>query len=362
MRLSIGMLLLLGLAACACLPSWCVHALTPARSPADGLLDASTFRRRHAGAFRGGAAAPNRSSFRRRSNADHLRTLAQQPAGFNCTCSNQQYCHPLSSGPVAEQEVIATWGTVPLQYRPLSDIDWNTTTTLMLGAWPGSSIWSHEAMNATELLCLAHSHGVRVVLDGPYSEWWPGAAASHYTKPDHINASTINWMAQATLEVVYAFGFDGINFDIEGQYTAAFEHEVTGLVSTVASHFKAALPNCQISFWIGLAAEQQPAAFNLPALAALVDVVAVAAYDLVSNASTTAGPELGLPFLVASIEQLIHGLPGPPGATRHKVLASKIVVGFGAHTAWDSRGLHDGNDRQCTGVLPLPCKSADDRR
>eukprot|EP01052_Picozoa_sp_SAG31_P040554 SAG31_NODE_5900_length_2264_cov_4.540878_2_plen_88_part_00 len=53
-----------------------------------------------------------------------------------------------------------------------------------------------------------------MVLAAPYSNWWPGAATSHYTQPDHINASTINWMAQASLDVVYAYGFDGVNFDI----------------------------------------------------------------------------------------------------------------------------------------------------
>ena len=109
-----------------------------------------------------------------------------------------------------QREVIATWGTVPQQFRPLSDIDWAVTTTLVLGAWPGSSIWEHESPNATELLCVAHSHGVRVVLSGPFHVWWPGAAASHFTKPQHINTSMQAAMVEAALEVVYANGFDGI--------------------------------------------------------------------------------------------------------------------------------------------------------
>jgi hypothetical protein len=297
------------------------------------LFPASTFR---------GVLTPERrsNSFRSRSNAEHLRALAQTPgAGWNCTCSNQQFCRPLATtSAVADKEVMAVWGTVPEKYRPLTDIDWNTTTTLLLGAWPGSSIWSHETMNATELLCLAHSRGVRVVLAAPYSNWWPGASASHYTKPDHINASTINWMAQATLDVVYAHGFDGTNFDIEGGYTAAYESEVTSLVSTVSSHFKAALPNCQISFWLGLSAEQRPAAFNLPALAAAVDVMAVCAYDLISNASTIGGPELTLPFLSSSVEQLMDG----------GVAARKIVVGFGWRATGYTCKETDPNTETCT--------------
>eukprot|EP01052_Picozoa_sp_SAG31_P040553 SAG31_NODE_5900_length_2264_cov_4.540878_1_plen_157_part_00 len=79
------------------------------------------------------------------SNAEHLQALTRQPAGWNCSCSDQQLCRPLSGrGSVSAKEVIAVWGTEPEKYRPLSDIEWNTTTTLLLGAWPGSSIWSHE--------------------------------------------------------------------------------------------------------------------------------------------------------------------------------------------------------------------------
>ena len=247
-------------------------------------------------------------------------TVLAKPAGWNCTCSAQEFCKPLTGhGPVTEREVLATWGTVPQIYRPLSDIDWNVTTTLVLGAWPGSSIWQHESPNATELICTAHSYGVRVVLAGPFHLWWPGAVASKFTKPDRINASTQAAMAEAALEIVYANGFDGINFDLEGGYTAAYEPDVTGLVRAVSSSFKAALPNAQISFWLGLAVAQRPLGFNINDLAQAVDLVAVMGYDLISNQTTVAGPSLRMSFFEESVEQLIAG--GVP--------ADKIVAGFG---------------------------------
>lgn len=246
------------------------------------------------------------------------RATLGRPAGWNCSCSAAQFCKPLPGGPLARREVLATWGTVPQQFRPLSDIDWDVTTTLVLGAWPGSSIWAHESPNASELLCMAHSRGVRVVLSGPFHLWWPGAAASHFTKPRHINASTQAAMAEAALEVVYANGFDGISFDIEGGYTAEFGPDVTGLVRSVRSRFQAALPNAQISFWLGLAAAQRPLGFNTKELSKSVDLMAVMAYDLISNQSAVAGPDLRMSFFAESIETLIaQGVP-----------TEKIAVGF----------------------------------
>eukprot|EP01052_Picozoa_sp_SAG31_P040555 SAG31_NODE_5900_length_2264_cov_4.540878_3_plen_263_part_00 len=114
---------------------------------------------------------------------------------------------------------------------------------------------------------------------------------------------------------------------------------MTGLVTTVASHFKAALPSYQISFWLGLAAEQRPAAFNLTALSAAVDVMALMAYDLVSNASAVAGPEVTLSFLSSSIERLIQS---------EGVEATKIVVGFGWRATGYSCKELDPATKTCT--------------
>ena len=243
-----------------------------------------------------------------------------RPAGWNCSCSAQRFCRPLpASAALAEREVLATWGAVPQALRPLSDINWTVTTTLLLGAWPGSSIWSFESPNATELLCTAHSHGVRVVLDAPFNEWWPNNRASNYQKPARLNATMREAMAQAALDVVFAHGFDGVNFDLEGRFAAELQPDVTALLRTVRTRFKAALPHAQISFWLDLAAQTRPAAFNLPAIAASVDLVAVMAYDLISNQSAIAGPELRLGFLHDEMEGIIAA--GVPPA--------QLAVGFG---------------------------------
>lgn len=138
-------------------------------------------------------------------------------------------------------------------------LDWSCVTTV---AWFGA------ADPAVSDVCLAHSHGARVVIHSDLNAI-PGGSIN--------NATARTAGVQALLATATRLSIDGVNLDIEG-YTGS-KASLTAYVQELAAAFRAALPTSQLSFDLAVLPNGQAQYYDHAALAEVLDFLVPMAYD-----------------------------------------------------------------------------------
>lgn len=142
----------------------------------------------------------------------------QQP----CLCEEKNLCNPVGDQPLRDAEI---YGFV--MEREPEYLDWTRMTTI---AW--AEFIKHK-------VCLAHSHGVKLVAS-------PGIYAAPPITGNHSHR--VAW-ATNLLKTIQAYHLDGISFDHEDPAEVGSLHSqwYTELVATTRAVFHAANPAYQIT-------------------------------------------------------------------------------------------------------------------
>lgn len=178
-----------------------------------------------------------------------------------------------------------------------TSLDWSVVTTV---AWFGGGD------PAAQDICLAHSHGARVVLHSDLS-----AISGSISNATARAAAVQNQLAHAQQLQV-----DGLNLDIEGY--SGDRAALTAYVQELSSALKAGLPHAHISFDLAVHPNGQTGNYDHAALAGVLDYIIPMAYDE-DWGSLTPQATSPLPALAASIkeyaglgvrpEKLLYALP-----------------------------------------------------
>lgn len=170
-----------------------------------------------------------------------------------CPCKEQDLCRPIQNETHFEVFVFDVGGEAWRNY------DWNKVTTI-------AAFGEYNA----ELMCFAHSKGVRLVLKGDVSV------------PAMVDARNRTAWIKAKLQLAKSQFMDGINIDIE-QEVEAFSPEyaaLTALVEETAREFHTHIPGSQVSFdvaWSPKCIDKR--CYDYTSIAAASDVVFVMSYD-----------------------------------------------------------------------------------
>ncbi|GFO06697.1 Di-n-acetylchitobiase [Plakobranchus ocellatus] len=214
--------------------------------------------------------------------------LGQRPA---CPCSDPKLCEPIKD--TSRKEVVAFSTHNDKTHWQL--FDWSKLTTVIMFNYVN-----------TDLMCMAHSHGVRVVTVG------------------NVNKKTIfspklrtQWVHQ-NLQTVYNNYLDGINFDVEDPCSPAqkyFRRTYTALVRETSQAFRKIMPHTQISVDVILEATSHYRYYDYRGLARYSDFLFIMAYDEDVN---KVGPNSGYRAARWAIKSYL----------RDKIPAHKIVLGL----------------------------------
>ncbi|KAL6753492.1 glycoside hydrolase superfamily [Haematococcus lacustris] len=240
-----------------------------------------------------------------------ISTLVVTGRPTNCTCADPQHCKPV----VGERDK-EFFGFIWPASKNFRQFNWTRLSSI---AW----------LEDPELVCLAHSHAARVILNsGDVKDCLqPGAGALR-----------LSWVA-THVQRVLDLGLDGINFDHEAPMrpgdssVRAYAH----LVALTARVIKAVSPGAQVSVdvpWSPFDVDGRN--YDWPALTAAADLLFVMAYDTQSQiwGRCVASANSPLPLIARGLQQWLD-LGTPPG---------KMVLGL----PWY------GYDYPCVSLLQPP--------
>ena len=133
--------------------------------------------------------------------------------------------------------------------------NWSAITTIAYAGY---------ATPSAESVCLAHSHGVRVVLST--------GAETNFT-----NATARRTLVDRLLQQALDLGTDGVNLDIER--FSGDRDGLTTFVRELCAAFRDSIKTAQLSFDLAIAPSGQTARYDHRALAEAVDFIVPMAYD-----------------------------------------------------------------------------------
>lgn len=191
------------------------------------------------------------------------KALLARPAApqGHCPCADAALCEPVRALRFERELFVFHTAGEPCNYDQWRQFDWSRITTL--------AVW--EFGIRPELLCYAHSLGVKVVLPASLpTKVYAGADA----------AAKDAWVA-ATVKAVRSAFADGVNFDTEDAIDGQDAQTRAGLTDIVA-RTRAALPDLQITFDVGAWPGVDDRFYDFSALAAATDFFVVMAYDMAS--------------------------------------------------------------------------------
>ncbi|XP_059164007.1 uncharacterized protein LOC131946963 [Physella acuta] len=234
----------------------------------------------------------------------------------DCPCSDPKLCESVKD--TDRQEVFAF--SISNDENNWKGYDWSKITTICMFKYLNSS-----------LMCLAHSHNVRVVILGEVTK---EIMMSPQLRKDWISSQ---------LQIVKTNFLDGLNFDFEGS-VSPHEDQIaeafTSLVKETKEAFTAELPFSQISVDVPFAASLPDRAYDYQGLAQAADFLFIMAYD--EQSATTggniAGPNAGYSITENGLLSYMMG----PGC---QISSNKLVLGL----PWY------GKIYQCTQLVEEQC-------
>jgi len=180
--------------------------------------------------------------------ADHQAPVA------GCPCSNPDWCKPISGAPVRNKEVFGFHnGNSPKGYETFN---WTHVTTI---AWAGEP----------DIMCAAHSHGVRVILSSP------GVILTNNATMRAIYANNVVAKVQESFA-------DGVTFDYESPLAAGDVRSsyYAALISDTRDALHKANPSYQISTCVAWSPDSIDGRnYPMKALADASDLLYVMDYD-----------------------------------------------------------------------------------
>jgi len=237
------------------------------------------------------------------------------PEVRDCPCDNPALCLPLGEAVLQypDEPHVQTYLRKKQQQEVFAFVLTCDSSTWDKFAWPSLTTISVCGFDDAELVCLAHSHGVRVV---PLSGGVSADQLTNETARAEFVASMTQWVTQR--------GMDGVNMDFEtplhwhSPQVAAYTH----LVEELADSVHGAIPDSQISVDLGLWIVYNFRHYDTLALANASDLVFVMAYDEQNQDChghlCTAGPNAGM----------VKSQHGIHTYFRIGVPAEKIVLGL----------------------------------
>ncbi|XP_038053090.1 di-N-acetylchitobiase-like [Patiria miniata] len=184
--------------------------------------------------------------------------LADPGLGFSgstedggCPCSDPSHCKVISTQP--RKEVFAFWvGSTTWKHY-----DWTRITTIVM-------FHRHNP----QLMCYAHSKGVRVVSMGIF----PAANLSSV-------ADRSAWVMAEVNEAIEQY-LDGINIDIEYPMNKSEAHLLTNLVAETAHAFHISIPNSQVTYDVAWSPDCiDERCYDYKGIAEVCDFVFIMAYS-----------------------------------------------------------------------------------
>jgi len=229
--------------------------------------------------------------------ADRISSF-NSPAQNTCPCQNQEWCKLITKEPVAE--VFAFSMRNDASHWNL--FDWSKLTTVVMFGY----------LNET-LMCLAHSHGVRVVMLG-------NANTSTMLSP----MKRSQWVDKVLFTVQANF-LDGINFDFENQVLqneTSVRDAYTATVQETYSKLKAINASYQITVDVAWKPNTDSRFYDYLNLSHVSDFLFVMAYDEQSQifGDCVAGPNSGIDRAISGLEMYIN-------AKDYKINRKKLVLG-----------------------------------
>jgi di-N-acetylchitobiase len=215
-----------------------------------------------------------------------------------CPCSNPQWCNPITD--TSRKEIFAF--SIANDESHWNLFDWSKLTTVVMFGY----------VNDT-LMCLAHSHNVRVVILGTVDE-------ATFIDPTKRQA----WVRQQ-FQLVQAHFLDGLNFDFESSVDSnekSVRDAYTALVQETNEYFKKELPYSQISVDVGWKPNADIRFYDYQGLADNSDLLFVMAYD---EQSQILGECLALPN--SALAYAVEGLNAYLN-TSGSISPDKLVLGL----------------------------------
>mmetsp|Transcript_9629 Transcript_9629/g.28999 ORF Transcript_9629/g.28999 Transcript_9629/m.28999 type:complete len:399 (+) Transcript_9629:234-1430(+) len=211
-----------------------------------------------------------------------------------CPCPDPKLCRPITI-----QHDREVFGFSTRREGQYAGYDWDQLTTVAWNTDPS-------------LMCIAHSHGARVVLNADVS------TADWLTDADARAA----WI-QKLLDRAHKYFMDGVNFDLEVPLAAGSPEAAgyTALVAEAATAFHGKVPSSQVSVdipWSPHGIDNRH--FDWPGLAAAADLLFIMSYDMQSQiwGRCVASANTPLALMARGIDQWL-ALPLPP---------QKLVLGI----------------------------------
>ncbi|BFZ25412.1 hypothetical protein BsWGS_28451 [Bradybaena similaris] len=216
----------------------------------------------------------------------------------SCPCSNSTWCNPVTDA--GTPEVFAF--SVRNDESHWRLYDWSKLTTVVMFGYINDS-----------LMCLAHSHNVRVVVLGSIDR-------ATFMDP----AKRQSWIQQQFVLVKTHF-LDGLNFDFEdviAEDNQSVRDAYTALVQETSSYFKQQMPHCQISVDVAWKPNVDVRFYDYQGLAENSDLLFVMAYDEQSQifGECVAGPN-------SAVTAAIDGLTAYINGSSH-IAPGKLVLGL----------------------------------
>ncbi|XP_065844596.1 di-N-acetylchitobiase-like [Oscarella lobularis] len=201
-----------------------------------------------------------------------------------CPCKSPSWCESIKTGP--RKEVLGF--TTKSDHWP--HYDWSKVTTLAL---------FHDIDNATmDLVCYAHSKGVRVVNHG------------NFDVADLLNATARAAFVSDQISVATANYLDGVNIDIESPLNStAMRAALVELVAETRRAFAEAIPGSQISYDVAWSPDCiDGRCYDAVGLARVTDFLVVMSYDERSQiwGPCVASANSPLPMTARGIEEYMN--------------------------------------------------------
>ncbi|GFO06692.1 Di-n-acetylchitobiase, partial [Plakobranchus ocellatus] len=209
-----------------------------------------------------------------------------------CPCSDPKLCEPIKDR--NRKEVFAFSNENNETHWQL--FDWSKLTTVVM----------FNYLN-TDLMCLAHSHGVRAVVLGAVSELVVITPALRHL-----------WVKNQT-QIMQDNFLDGVNFDYEHTILPAMHHyrdAFTALVKETADELRKVQPYAQVSVCTVVDAFSQVMAYDYPALSEAADFLFIMAYD--ESGTLHNGPNSDYHVTQAGVESFL----------KQNISADKLVMGL----------------------------------
>lgn len=256
-----------------------------------------------------------------------------------CSCPgrSKDLCKPLASGPPphADVHVYSDGGGPWINTTSSGDTyDWRNfdmsvvTTIVRMAGHPitvavdgavqlstKSAFGPADRWPESELVCTAHAHGVRVLVTVLPELKGPGSDPKYY---QHLmgNGSAVQRMSDELAAIVFAAGWDGVEFDFEvmtreivSGNTFDFGKAHVSMMNSVRQSLKKLNPHSTtaLTLYGGNGGNPlYPQAYPAAALSQVVDQIFVMAYDMWHHHTVCAGPNSPLPGVIESIDAFVR--------------------------------------------------------